>query len=159
MVVKAIRHVTEASFPCIATAVGVRNHTSIQNAWQSNITDDAEQATFDSQVRKLLEAYEPKPLPRKPPEATARKDFAFFSPACEDLRQWCRLLVDEVRRAHPSPQPPPERAPSLGAEGGGRGGVQGSRSRDRGQAPAYVADALRDNPPPLLDANRRMPRR
>lgn len=74
LVVKCIRRISGASFPRIAKMLGVASHSSIFSSWESDAATDQEQALFESTVRNLLRAYEPKPPKMKPVERDTRCD-------------------------------------------------------------------------------------
>lgn len=154
LVVKCIRRISGASFPRIAKMLGVASHSSIHNAYASEMTTDDEQSTFDLMVIGKLVALDPRAA-----ETKNRRNAVWFSPACEDVRQWCRLLRYDVRRTNAAPEPAPELPSALGEEGRRRGRVQGGGEKRRGQAEAAGANGMRYDPTALLDANLRMPRR
>lgn len=160
LVVSAVREIAGASFPDIARVLYHKTHSSEHEVYRNGPVSRGDILAFIADVRCRLREFEPKVQEPKTTTRDARCDGVWFSPACREQRDGSVTITeDEVRSADAAAQPAPELPPTLGKEGKGRGRVQGSRQKDRGPAPSHVADALRDNPPALLDANRRLPRR
>lgn len=84
LVVKAVRRIAGASFPEMAGMFCKASHSSVFSSWESSAASEQEQALFESTIRNLLRAYEPKPPPPKPVERDTRCDGVWFSPACRE---------------------------------------------------------------------------
>lgn len=87
LVIKAVRRIAGASFPEMSGMFCKASHSSIFSSWESDAATDQEQALFESTVRNLLRAYEPKPPKMKPVERDTRCDGVWFSPACREEQE------------------------------------------------------------------------
>ncbi len=86
LVAWCVRRISDASFPTIAKALMARRHSSIHTCLSNESATQCECVVLEACVRKLLQAFEPKPKAYVPPERDTRCDGVWFSPACREER-------------------------------------------------------------------------